>query len=194
MNYKYLSLSLSPLIFMAIRRFYIYYINKKNLYGEDKNMIKWEKILEKPNYVPMIFDFKNLSNIELNNYWNKIKENVNNEINKNSDICYDINGKEIIKINKRIDNICFVSEMDYNSLILLKDIHKNSSVIINYNPNRKTISFIINHTVFDGSRSYNEIIIELIIYLKYLRNIIQKKKNIYYQKKRDFFVIIMNLS
>ena len=57
---------------MAIRRFYVYYFNKKKLYGEDYNMLKWEKILKKPNYIPMIFNFLNLSNKEFNNYWNKI--------------------------------------------------------------------------------------------------------------------------
>ena len=49
--------------------------------------------------------------------------------------------------------------MDYKNIISSNNIHNNQSVIINYNKNDKQIFFLINHTVYDGLKSYNNIII-----------------------------------
>ena len=75
-----LSIIFFPLLFMALRRFYIYNIRHKKLYGEDRNMKNWELILKKPNYVPMIFDFNNMNNDDLDILWKKIIYNLNNEL------------------------------------------------------------------------------------------------------------------
>ena len=71
----------------------------------------------------------------------KVIYNLNNEIKNKNDICYELIDNKIEKIDKRLDSFCFKKDIDYKYFINNVTIHKNQSVIINYNKQEKQIFF-----------------------------------------------------
>lgn len=155
---------------MILKRFYIYYLNKNGIYGEDFGLVEWSKYYKKPFYFSI--KLKLYDNTDI--IWNKTKEKLLLLIKKKeNNIKYDYNKNEFSEMNvNNIDEICVRKEINYMNFYKMKDIHNNNPIVINYSDNEYSI--LVDHLMYDGLGVYNNIISELFDFDKIII-----RKNIY---------------
>jgi hypothetical protein len=174
-NYKmilYIFIYFTIIFLMILKRFYIYYLNKNDNYGEDLGLVDWAKYYKKPFYFSIKLILVNNYNTDI--IWNKVKEKISLLIkDKKYNIKYNHDKNKLSEMNiDNIEDICFRKELDFINFHKMIDLHNNNSILVNYLNNEYT--FLVDHLVYDGLNVYNNIISQIFDFKK-----ISIRKNIY---------------